>query len=300
MIRIDLDASSGLGKACGGNRTAGLRHGARSHRVLDWSDRAVRVHPRVFSASLRRHPASPSGTLATATNQWIAEDLKTGAGIVWGPNTRARRGSWTRRSPGARAVGQPISHCGSGRTTHPKPWSAGVAKLAPYDLGAVRVATFALLTLTKLSAFRSCGVVIARFSGLTVAVRSSPMVLRTPHRVHFHPHLSRQATQSMWRAALAPRGHEPLLRHPLVEHDGKVCVNLLYMAKRFQSPNLRRVRVGKDDTTISVEPEFWDQFRLITKMQRTTISTELRQYRPTSNRPLPRCRGRCAKSSDQI
>ena len=29
-------------------------------------------------------------------------------------------------------------------------------------------------------------------------------------------------------------------------------------------------------------------------------STAPRQYHPTSNRPLPRCRGRCAKSSDHF
>ena len=54
-------------------------------------------------------------------------------------------------------------------------WSAG-GKPAPYDLGAVRVATFALLTVTMLSAFRSCGVVIARFSGHAVTLRRSPTV----------------------------------------------------------------------------------------------------------------------------
>jgi hypothetical protein len=37
--------------------------------------------------------------------------------------------------------------------------------VASYDFGAVRVATFALLTFTTLSGSRSCGVVIATFSG---------------------------------------------------------------------------------------------------------------------------------------
>jgi predicted DNA-binding ribbon-helix-helix protein len=53
------------------------------------------------------------------------------------------------------------------------------------------------------------------------------------------------------------------------------------MVKRFQSPNLRRVRVVKDDTSISVEPEFWDQFRLITMMQGTTISRLLAEINRT-------------------
>jgi hypothetical protein len=42
-----------------------------------------------------------------------------------------------------------------------------------------------------------------------------------------------------------------------------------------------RVRVGKEDTTISVELEFWDQFRLITMMQRTTISRLLAEINQT-------------------
>ena len=36
-----------------------------------------------------------------------------------------------------------------------------------------------------------------------------------------------------------------------------------------------RVRVGRGDTTISVEPEFWDQFKLIAFEHRTTISALL-------------------------
>ena len=45
-----------------------------------------------------------------------------------------------------------------------------------YDFGDVRVATLALLTRTALSGHRSCGVVIAKFSGQTVTLRSSPTV----------------------------------------------------------------------------------------------------------------------------
>jgi hypothetical protein len=45
-----------------------------------------------------------------------------------------------------------------------------------YDFGDVRVATLALLTRTALSGYRSCGVVIAKFSGQAVSLRSSPTV----------------------------------------------------------------------------------------------------------------------------
>jgi hypothetical protein len=45
-----------------------------------------------------------------------------------------------------------------------------------YDFGAVRVATFALLTFTALLGSRSCGVVTAKFSGHAVIFRSSPTV----------------------------------------------------------------------------------------------------------------------------
>jgi hypothetical protein len=48
---------------------------------------------------------------------------------------------------------------------------------ASYVFGAVRVATFTLLTLTALSACRSCGVVSAKVSGHAVTLRSSPTVL---------------------------------------------------------------------------------------------------------------------------
>ena len=45
-----------------------------------------------------------------------------------------------------------------------------------YDFGEVRVAMLTLLTLATLSEERSCGVVIAKFSGQTVTWRSSPTV----------------------------------------------------------------------------------------------------------------------------
>jgi hypothetical protein len=48
--------------------------------------------------------------------------------------------------------------------------------LPRYVFGAVRVATFTLLTLTALSALRSWGVVTAKVSGHAVALRSSPTV----------------------------------------------------------------------------------------------------------------------------
>jgi hypothetical protein len=43
-----------------------------------------------------------------------------------------------------------------------------------YGFGAVRVAMFTLLTFTALLGSRSCGVVIAKFSGQAVIFRSSP------------------------------------------------------------------------------------------------------------------------------
>jgi hypothetical protein len=48
-----------------------------------------------------------------------------------------------------------------------------------YDFGAVRVATFALLTFTALSGSPSCGIVIAKFSGQAVIFRSSPTLFGT-------------------------------------------------------------------------------------------------------------------------
>src|SRR5262245_12196376 len=47
---------------------------------------------------------------------------------------------------------------------------------APYGFGETRVATLALLTLTALSGWCSCGVVITKFSGHSGTFRSSPTV----------------------------------------------------------------------------------------------------------------------------
>jgi hypothetical protein len=46
----------------------------------------------------------------------------------------------------------------------------------PYRFGEVRVAEVALLIFTVLSGWRSCGVVITKFSGHVVTFRSSPTV----------------------------------------------------------------------------------------------------------------------------
>jgi hypothetical protein len=46
----------------------------------------------------------------------------------------------------------------------------------PYGFGEVRVATLALLIFTALSGWRSCGVVITKFSDHVVIFRSSPTV----------------------------------------------------------------------------------------------------------------------------
>ena len=70
-------------------------------------------------------------------------------------------------------------------------------------------------------------------------------------------------------------GHSRLKCVTIRVSFARQCVNLLYMVKRFQSPNLRRVWVGKGDTTINVEPEFWDQFKLIALEHRATISALL-------------------------
>jgi hypothetical protein len=48
---------------------------------------------------------------------------------------------------------------------------------APYGFGETRVATLALLTLTALSGWCSCGVVITKFSAHAVTFRSSPTVV---------------------------------------------------------------------------------------------------------------------------
>ena len=44
------------------------------------------------------------------------------------------------------------------------------------------------------------------------------------------------------------------------------------MAKRLQSPDMRHVRVGKDNTTITLENEFWEQLRIIAVTRNTAIS----------------------------
>jgi predicted DNA-binding ribbon-helix-helix protein len=44
------------------------------------------------------------------------------------------------------------------------------------------------------------------------------------------------------------------------------------MAERLQSPDMRHVRVGKDNTTITLEDEFWEQLRLIATTRNTAIS----------------------------
>ena len=44
------------------------------------------------------------------------------------------------------------------------------------------------------------------------------------------------------------------------------------MAKRLQSPDMRHVRVGKDNTTITLEDEFWEQLRIIAVRRNVAIS----------------------------
>ena len=44
------------------------------------------------------------------------------------------------------------------------------------------------------------------------------------------------------------------------------------MAKRLQSPDMRHVRVGKDNTTITLEDEFWEQLRIIAVTRNVAIS----------------------------
>jgi hypothetical protein len=53
----------------------------------------------------------------------------------------------------------------------------GRACSPPYGFGEVRVAALALLIFTALSGWRSCGVVITKFSDHVVTFRSSPTVL---------------------------------------------------------------------------------------------------------------------------
>jgi predicted DNA-binding ribbon-helix-helix protein len=46
----------------------------------------------------------------------------------------------------------------------------------------------------------------------------------------------------------------------------------LTMARRLQSPDMRHVRVGKDNTTITLENEFWEQLRVIAITRNIAIS----------------------------
>ena len=76
------------------------------------------------------------------------------------------------------SAGDPVAYCTQRyRSYNPQTGTyLGNDGQRHHGFGAVRVATFALLTLTKLSALRSSGVVIARFSGQAVTLRSSPTV----------------------------------------------------------------------------------------------------------------------------
>jgi predicted DNA-binding ribbon-helix-helix protein len=56
--------------------------------------------------------------------------------------------------------------------------------------------------------------------------------------------------------------------------------------KRFQSPCLHHVRINGRDTSITVEPEFWEQFRLMTMERQTTIGKLLAEIDRTG-RLLP-------------
>jgi predicted DNA-binding ribbon-helix-helix protein len=47
------------------------------------------------------------------------------------------------------------------------------------------------------------------------------------------------------------------------------------MTKGFKSPNIHNVWLNGRQTSISVEPDFWEQFRLIVIERRTTISNLL-------------------------
>src|SRR5262249_44067186 len=67
-----------------------------------------------------------------------------------------------------------------------------------YGFGVVRVAALALLIFTALSGWRSCGVVITKFSDHVVTFRSSPTFFAdTPGAcVRFNPHFGWQAAES--------------------------------------------------------------------------------------------------------
>src|SRR5262245_46279589 len=75
---------------------------------------------------------------------------------------------------------------------------------APYGFGETRVATLALLTLTALSGWCSCGVVITKFSGHSGTFRSSPTVFAdTPMSGSASTRiLSGKPPRAMWSAAM--------------------------------------------------------------------------------------------------
>jgi predicted DNA-binding ribbon-helix-helix protein len=50
------------------------------------------------------------------------------------------------------------------------------------------------------------------------------------------------------------------------------CCNMLRSMKRLQSPFKRTVVLDGHKTSINVEPEFWDQLRLITLERQTTMA----------------------------
>jgi predicted DNA-binding ribbon-helix-helix protein len=50
------------------------------------------------------------------------------------------------------------------------------------------------------------------------------------------------------------------------------CCNMLRSMKRLQSPFKRTVVLDGHKTSINVEPEFWDQLRLVTLERQTTMA----------------------------
>jgi predicted DNA-binding ribbon-helix-helix protein len=60
------------------------------------------------------------------------------------------------------------------------------------------------------------------------------------------------------------------------------------MAERLQSPDMRHVRVGKDNTTITLEDEFWEQLRIIAITRNTAISQLLAEIDRTMRLQSPR------------
>src|SRR5262245_49691398 len=74
----------------------------------------------------------------------------------------------------------------------------------PYRFGEVRVATLALLIFTALSGWRSCGVVITKFSDHVVTFRSSPRVFAdTPVPTSASTRiLAGKPLRAMWSAAI--------------------------------------------------------------------------------------------------